>query len=109
VCDTLGDGGLSRSRFADKNGVILGAAAQDLEYTANLLITADHRVEFAVPGPVVQVNGVFPQGLIGVLCRRAGHLLAFAQLPDCSLKPVLRDSGIFHQLRCTVLLADHRQ
>ncbi len=50
--DTLGEAfhncGLAHTGLADQHRVGLGAPAQDLDHTADLLVTADHRVEFAV-------------------------------------------------------------
>ena len=59
--DTLGDGGLADTGFADEDRIVLRAPRQDLQHAANLLVTADHRVELARPSLLVQVDGVFAQ------------------------------------------------
>ena len=44
VGDTLGNGGLSDTRLAHENRVILGSARENLQHTASLLITTDYGV-----------------------------------------------------------------
>ena len=46
----LDDGGLAHARLADEDGVVLGAAGEDLDDPADLLVAADDRVELAVAG-----------------------------------------------------------
>ena len=46
--EPLDDCGLADTRLADENGVVLGAAAQDLDRVANFVVTADDRVELAL-------------------------------------------------------------
>ncbi len=41
----LGDGGLAHARVAHQHRVVLGAAGEDLDDAADLLVAADHRVE----------------------------------------------------------------
>jgi hypothetical protein len=41
------DGGLAHARLADQHRVVLGAALQDLDGAADLVVAADHRVELA--------------------------------------------------------------
>ena len=54
--NAFGDSRFTYTRLAHQNGVVLGAAAQDLQHTANLVVTANHGVQFALCGPLVQVN-----------------------------------------------------
>ena len=44
----LGDGGLAHAGLADQHRVVLGAAGQDLDDAADLVVAADDRVELAL-------------------------------------------------------------
>ena len=44
----FGDGGLAHAGLADQNGIVLGAAGENLDGAADFLVAADHRIEFAV-------------------------------------------------------------
>ena len=84
--DTLGealhDGGLADAGLADQHRVVLGAAAQDLDHTADLLITPDHRVELTLLGAGGQIGGVLLQRLVAALSVRAGDLGTAAHAGD---------------------------
>ena len=41
--------------LTDQHGVVLGPARQHLHHTTDFLVTADHRIQLAVPGPLGQV------------------------------------------------------
>jgi hypothetical protein len=43
---SLNDRGFSNARFANKNRVVLGAAAEDLDHPLNLFGPANDRVKF---------------------------------------------------------------
>ena len=66
--DALGqafdDGCLAHAGLADQHRVVLGAAAQDLDHSADLLVAADDRIQFAFLGGGRQVGGVLLQGLV---------------------------------------------
>ncbi len=53
--EALGDGGLADARLADEHGVVLGAAAEDLQHAPDLGVAPDDRVDLALPREVVQV------------------------------------------------------
>ena len=57
--DTLGDGGLAHAGLAHQDGVVLGAPAQDLKHAPNLIVPANHRVQFALRRPFVEVDCKF--------------------------------------------------
>ena len=48
--EALDDRGLADAGLADQHGVVLRAAAEDLDDAADLLVAADDRVELAVLG-----------------------------------------------------------
>ncbi|MCY1412601.1 hypothetical protein D9M71_280120 [compost metagenome] len=86
VDDALGqaldDGGLADAGLADQHRVVLGAALQDLDSPADLVVTTDHRVELAVFGALGHVDGVLVQRLARFLGVRVVHRLAAAQVGD---------------------------
>ena len=57
------DGGFADAGFADKHGVVLRAAAEHLDGAANLLGTADDRVELALARLLRKVLTVLVQGV----------------------------------------------
>ena len=61
--ETFDDGGLADTGFADEDGVVFGAAGEDLDDAANLLVAADDGVELALTREVGEVFAVFLQGL----------------------------------------------
>jgi hypothetical protein len=61
VGDALGeafdDGGFADAGFADEDGIVLGAAAEDLDDALQFLIAADERVELGIHGGLGEVAG----------------------------------------------------
>src|SRR6266704_2288042 len=55
----LHDRRLAHAGLADQNRVVLGAALQDLDHAADLVVASDHRVELARAGALGQVERVF--------------------------------------------------
>ena len=49
--ETFDNGGLAHARFADEHRVVLGAARQDLQHAADLVVAADDRIDFAFTRP----------------------------------------------------------
>ena len=68
----LDDGGLADAGLADEHGVVLGAAREHLHDPADLGVTADHRVEPAVPRELREVVAVLRQRVVGALRVGAG-------------------------------------
>ena len=82
LCQSLYDGCLTGTRFTDKHRIVLGASAQDLEYTTYFLVTTDYRVQLTGTCGFYQVDGIFAQRLVCVLARLRSHLLSLAQFVD---------------------------
>ena len=80
--DALGqafdNGGLADARLANQHRVVLGAALQHLNSTANLVVAADHRVELAQPRALGQVNGVLGERFTLAFCVGAVDVLPAA-------------------------------
>ena len=82
VGDTLGNGGLTHARLSHKNGVVLGAARQNLQHAANLVIATNHGVEFATASHIIKVDGVASQRIELMFGSLRVHSLTLAQLTD---------------------------
>ncbi len=76
---TLDDSGFAGAGLADEHRVVLRTARQHLNGTANLLVTADNRIELALAGLLGEVLAVllqrFELGLVGL----RGHAGVAAQ------------------------------
>ena len=59
--NTLGNGGLAHTGFADEAGVVLLAAAQDLDGAVDLAVAADDVIQLSFPGLAGQVFAVIVQ------------------------------------------------
>ena len=70
--ETLDDGGLADSGFADQHRVVLGSAAEHANDSADLVVATDNRVEFAAPGPFREVEAEPLERLILVFRVLAG-------------------------------------
>ena len=103
IDDTLGQS-LDDRRFADagladQDGVVLGAAREDLDGAPDFLVAADHRIELAVPGFGREIAGVFLERLVAVLGARAVGAPALAKVVDGGVQPLRRCSGILEDIR----------
>ena len=59
LCKALGDRRFTDTGFADQDGVILGAAGQNLHDPVDFGLTADNRIEFALFGQHRQITRIF--------------------------------------------------
>ena len=84
--EALDDRGLADARLADEHGVVLGAAREDLDDAAHLVVAADHGVELALAGELGQVAAVLLEGLVAVL----GVRVVTVWLPRISLSTLSR-------------------
>ena len=65
--EALGDRGLADAGLADQDGVVLGAAGEDLDHAADLVVAADDGVELAVLGGLREVAAELLERLVLVL------------------------------------------
>ena len=72
---SLGDSGFAYAGLADEDGVILGFPGQDTDHVSDLIVPADDRVQFVLPGPLHQIGAVFLQGVVGLFRVVAGDPL----------------------------------
>ena len=63
----LDDGGLAHARLADEHGVVLGAAGEDLDHAAHLVVAADDGIELALARQLGEVAAVLLERLVAVL------------------------------------------
>ena len=80
--------------LAYEHGVVLGAAAEYLQDAAYFLVTSDDGVELAGAGALVEVDGVFGEGVVGVLGALVGGLLALAELVYGGLEVPGGEAGV---------------
>ena len=80
--EALDDGRLADAGLADEHRVVLGAAAEDLDDAADLVVAPDDRVELALLGLRGQVAPELLQRLVLVLGRLVGHAVGPADLGD---------------------------
>src|SRR4029077_2375193 len=90
--EPLCDGGLADAWLADENGVVLRPSRKDLNDTADLLVTADDRVELAFPGELGQVTSVLLEGLVLGLRVLVRDALVAAHLAQSLEERVVRDA-----------------
>ncbi|GAC1422895.1 MAG: hypothetical protein NVSMB62_19000 [Acidobacteriaceae bacterium] len=78
--ETFDDRGLADAGFADEDGIVLGAAAEDLYHTVDLCIAADQRIKLLIHGGLGEIagelgeHGLFAALALGSLLR-GGFLL----------------------------------
>ena len=102
VDDALGqplhNGGLADAGLADQHRVVLGAAREDLNRAADLLIAADHRIELAFAGRLGEIAAVFLQRFIGAFRVLIRHPLTAAHGLHRLLELVGIGAGLGEQL-----------
>ena len=108
--DALDDGRLADARLANEHGVVLGAAGQDLDGTADLVGTADDRVELAGAGKVADIAAVLLQRLKLSLVLGRRHAVIATQLLVDLLDALLGDAGVAqHAARLALVLGKRHQ
>ena len=109
VGQTFGNGCLAHARFAYQNRIVLGTAAQNLQHTANLLVTSYHGVQLTSLSQLVQVLGILVQGIVAVLSALTAHFATFPQIGDSGTQTLFAHTGILHQMRQFVASAQQSQ
>jgi hypothetical protein len=106
--EALDNRGLADPRLADQYRVVLGAAGQDLDRAADLLVAADDRVELAFARRLGQVAGVFFERVVTLFGRRAVGLPALAHLLNRAIE-ALRIDPRRRQRLCRARSSSRRQ
>ncbi len=105
--NTFGDGGLSDSRVADQNRIVLRPPRKDLQHTANLLFAAYDRVKFPLTRKVVQIARKSLKGLIFLLRRLIRHSLGSAEIFQRLVHALLCNPLITEELSCGGFRLEH--
>ena len=109
LCQSLGYGRFSHTRFSDKDRVVLGTAGKDLQHAPDFLVPADDRIEFVLAGQFIEVLGVLLERLISVLLVLFGHPVALAKILDGGTQVFLLDVVLAEQFGRFILPAHHGQ
>ncbi len=106
----LDDGRFADARLADQHGVVLGAAAENLDDAQDFVVAPDHRVELALDGQARQVAAVLFQRAVARLRLRVGHALPAANVLDHVVDALFADARIGQDARhCRASLAEDGQ
>ena len=97
------DGGFADAGFADEHGVVLGAAAEDLDDALEFAIAADERIELVVERGLGEIAREFAQhaGIAAALRGRsfflggAGEFLADGEQLEAALLEDFRGEALF--------------
>ena len=105
--EALGDRGLADAGLADQDGVVLGAAGEDLDDAADLVVAADDRVELAVLGGLREVAAELLERLVLVLGVLVGDAVRAADGLDGldDVAPCSRRCGAAPRRRATCAAA----
>lgn len=86
--EALDDGRLADAGLTDEHGVVLGAAGEHLDDPADLLVTADDRVELALACGGGEVRTELLQRLVLALRVGCGHPAPSPALLECVQQPL---------------------
>src|SRR5438034_3635354 len=113
VDDALGeafhDRGLADAGLAEQHRSVLGAAGEYLDRTPDLLIAADHRVDFAVACGLGKVTGIFLERVVGILGRAGVGRAAVAQGVDRRVQTLRGDAGAGQDLSGLAVLLERER
>ena len=108
--ETLDDGGLADTGFADQHRVVLRAAGEHLDGAPDFLVAPDHGVDLAVARGLGEIARVFFQRVIGVFGGACVGRAALAQRVDGLVEVLRRDAGARQNLSgLAVFLERERQ
>jgi hypothetical protein len=105
----LDDGRLADAGLADQHRVVLGAALQDLDGAADLVVAADHRVELALAGALGEVEAVFLQRLALAFGFLRADVLAAAHGLDRVFQRLAIQAGFLEQAAALALVLGQGQ
>ena len=100
LCKSLCNGGLTDTGFTDQTRIVLRLAGQNLNHTADLVITSDDRVELLLPCQLNEVLSVFEQDIVRSLGIVGRHALIAADDLQCRHDRVFLNTCSFENLRC---------
>ena len=91
--EPFGDGRLAHARLPDQDGVVLGAAREDLNDAPDFLLATDNRVELALARQRGEVSRVLLQSLELRFRRGIGHARRATHLGERLENLLARNAG----------------
>ena len=108
LCQAFYDCGLTNTRLADKNRVVLGTAAQNLNGTANLFDTTNNWIKLSLASKVGHVATVLLQGLKLRLCILRGYALIATKLVVDLFHALSSNAGVAKNPTCISVVVCQR-
>ena len=99
--------GLTNARFTDENRIVLGSTGQHLDHTANLAITANHRIQFSLASHLSEVTTVLLQGFEGAFRIGAGNRIG-TKLIQSLLQAVCGCAVFAQDFACAIVICCQR-
>ena len=90
--EAFDDGRFSHAGFADQHRIILGAALQHLDGTADFVVTTNDRIELSLTGALGEIHRVFFQCLALALGFLILDAIGAAHREDRGFKRLLVDA-----------------
>ncbi len=107
--ESFDDRGLPDPGLADQDGVVLRPARQDLDHAADLLVTADHRIELALPRLLGEVSPESLERLEGLLRVLRRDAMTAANVGERGQHAVAREAGVGEQALDRTVALEHRE
>jgi len=103
------NGRLAHPGFADQHRIVLGAALQDLDRAANLVVAPDHRIELALTRALGQIQRIFFQRLPVRFALRIVHLRTAAHGVNRRFQRLALQARLAQQTSGLALVIGQRQ
>ena len=108
LCQAFHNCGLTNTRFADKNRIVLGAAAQNLNGTANLFDATNNWIKLSLASKVGHVATVLLQGFKLRLCILRGYAFITPKLVVDLLHALSSNAGVAKNPTCISVIVCQR-
>ena len=108
LCQAFHNCGLTNTRFADKNRIVLGAAAQNLNGTANLFDATNNWIKLSLASKVGHVATVLLQGLKLRLCILRGYAFIATKLVVDLFYALSGNAGVAKNPTCVSVVVCQR-
>src|SRR5438093_1349913 len=107
--ETLDDRRLPHTRLADEHGIVLRAPREDLDDSADLLVTADDWIDLALAREVREVAPVLLEDLVLALGILVGHALIAAYILQRIEHALARHAETLERRAGEALVRGHRK
>ena len=108
LCQAFHNCGLTNTRLADKNRIVLGAATQNLNGATNLFDAANNWIKLSLTSKVGHVTTVLLQGLKLRLCVLRGYALITTKLVVDLFHALSGNTGIAKNPTCVSVVVCQR-